>query len=219
MRFISFCVFMLSLSACAWSADATVAGGKTTATLPFEMVDNRVFVTVKVNGKGPFHFILDTGVGGAGITPEAARRLGLDIAAGDQGVGVGEKQVRMGKTHLDLVDIGGIQIRDLDAEVFPSEDNPLVFGKAPLDGIIGLPVFDNFVVCHDYLHKLLTLTIPEKFHYSGKGIVVPFTRPRQIPVIEGELDGVRGSFGIDTGARSSILLYGPFVEQNHLRTK
>src|SRR5581483_4796273 len=103
MRFISFCVFMLSLNACAWSADDTVAGGKTTATLPFEMVDNRVFVTVKVNGKGPFPFALDTPVGGAGTTPEAARRMGDNTAAGDLGVGVGEKHDRMGKSNLDMV--------------------------------------------------------------------------------------------------------------------
>jgi len=216
---ITSCLFALLLNASAWSADARVAGGKTSVTVPFEMVDNRVFVTVKVNGTGPFHFILDTGVGGVGITPEAARQLGLTPAAGDEVVGVGEKQVSMGKTHLDRVDIGGIQIRDLEAEVFPSEDNPPVFGKAPMDGIIGLPLFESFVVRHDYQHKLLTFTVPDKFHYHGKGMVVPFIRPRQIPVVEGELDGVRGHFGIDTGARSSLLLYGPFVEQNHLRTK
>jgi hypothetical protein len=48
---------------------------------------------------------------------------------------------------------------------------------------------------------------------------VHFERPRQIPVVEAELDGVRGKFGVDTGARSSLLAYGPFADRNKLKEK
>jgi hypothetical protein len=41
-----------------------MAGDRGTAALPFELIDNRVFVEVGLNGQGPFHFILDTGAGG-----------------------------------------------------------------------------------------------------------------------------------------------------------
>jgi hypothetical protein len=47
----------------------------------------------------------------------------------------------------------------------------------------------------------------------------PSDRPRYIPVVDAELDGVPGKFGIDTGARSALLAYGPFVEQNQLKEK
>ena len=50
-------------------------------------------------------------------------------------------------------------------------------------------------------------------------MIVSFDRPRQIPVVGGELDEIRGKFGVDTGARSSLLLYTPFVDQNRLREK
>ena len=46
-----------------------------------------------------------------------------------------------------------------------------------------------------------------------------FERPRQIPVVAASLDGVPGNFGVDTGARSSLLLYGPFCAQNNLQEK
>jgi hypothetical protein len=39
----------------------SMAGDRGTAALPFELIDNRVFVEVRVNGQGPFHFI---GAGG-----------------------------------------------------------------------------------------------------------------------------------------------------------
>jgi membrane-associated protease RseP (regulator of RpoE activity) len=38
-------------------------------------------------------------------------------------------------------------------------------------------------------------------------------------VVAGVLDGVAGNFGVDTGARSSLLLYGPFCAQNNLQEK
>ena len=29
----------------------------------FDLVDNRVFVDAKINGRGPYHLLLDTGAG------------------------------------------------------------------------------------------------------------------------------------------------------------
>jgi predicted metalloprotease with PDZ domain len=82
-----------------------------------------------------------------------------------------------------------------------------------------LALFRHVVVKHDYIHQVLTFTLPDKFSYRGRGVVVRFERPRQIPLVEAELDGVHGKFGIDTGARSSLLVYGPFAEQNKLQEK
>ena len=41
----------------------SIADGKTTTTLPFELIDNRIFVEEQLDGRGPFYFILDTGAG------------------------------------------------------------------------------------------------------------------------------------------------------------
>jgi hypothetical protein len=171
-----------------------------------------------VNGQGPFHFILDTGASGTIMRP-AAQRLGLKIVNESQQRGVGEKTVASGETHLNELQIGDAHFYDLDIGVLSDDDSAEVFGTQPLDGIIGLEVFQELVAKHDYIHKELTFTLPEKFNYRGSGSVVPFERPRQIPVIEAELDGVRGKFGVDTGARSAMLLYGPWTDSNHLRQK
>jgi hypothetical protein len=42
--------------------------------------------------------------------------------------------------------------------------------------------------------------------------------PRWVPLVDATLDGIRGKFEVDTGARLSLLPYGPFVDQNNLRT-
>jgi len=197
----------------------SIADGKTTTKLPFELIDNRVFVEVQLNGRGPFHFILDTGAGGFSIVDDVAQRLGLQVEDAGQESGMGEKKVRTGRTQIAKAQLGDLRFEDLEATVFPDGDSGNVFGKKPVDGIVGLKVFQQVVVRHDYIHMVLTFTLPDKFNYRGPGVIVHFDRPRQIPVVDAELDGVRGKFGIDTGARSSLLAYGPFVDQNKLKEK
>jgi hypothetical protein len=197
----------------------SIADGKTTTKLPFELIDNRVFVEVKLNGRGPFHCILDTGNGDFAIVDDVAQRLGLKVAEAGQESGVGEKKVSTGQTQIAKVQLGDLQFEDLEATVLPNLDLGNVFGKKSVDGIVGLDVFQQVVVKHDYIHMVLTFTLPDKFNYRGSGVIVHFDRPRQIPVVDAVLDGVRGKFGIDTGARSSLLAYGPFVDQNKLKEK
>jgi hypothetical protein len=197
----------------------SIAHGKSTTTVPFELVDNRVFVEVQINGRGPFHFILDTGAGGFSIIDDVAQELGLPVEGAGEENGVGEKSVRTRQTHVAQVQLGDLRLENVNATVFPGIDAGKVFGKQPVDGIVGLTVFERVVVKHDYVHRVLTFTLPDQFHYRGQGTVVHFERPIQIPVVEAELDGVRGRFGVDTGARSSMLLYVPFVEQNNLKEK
>jgi hypothetical protein len=197
----------------------SIAHGKRTTRLPFELIDNRVFVEVRLNGHGPFHFILDTGAGGFSIDDAVAQKLGLQVEDAGQGTGVGEKTVRVGRAHLAEAQIGDLRFEELTVGVFPGGDSGNVFGKKPLDGIVGLEVFQHVVVKHDYIRCVLTFTLPDRFSYSGRGVIVHFDRPRYIPVVDAELDGVPGKFGIDTGARSALLAFGPFAEQNQLKEK
>jgi hypothetical protein len=60
----------------------------------------------------------------------------------------------------------------------------------------------------------LTFFDPATYSYSGPGESVPFRRDGNIPVIHASFDGIDGDFGVDTGARSALILYGPFVA-NH----
>src|SRR5215472_11669194 len=66
---------------------ASAAGARPSAhpasfTLPFELIDNRVFIEVRLNGHGPYHFILDTGAEGT-ISDRVAQELGLKVQMQD----------------------------------------------------------------------------------------------------------------------------------------
>jgi hypothetical protein len=188
-----------------------VAESKTSFTLPFDLVDNRAFIEVRLNGRGPFHFLLDTGAGGVTVSTDVAQQLGLHVGDAGEGQGVGEKIVHAGQTHIAQLQMGALTLADMETNVMDLSDAPQVFGSKPFDGIMGWPVFERMVVKHDYVNRLLTFTAPDKFDYSGTGVIVRFERPRQIPVVAASLDGVAGNFGVDTG--------GPFCAQNDLQEK
>src|SRR5262249_2555271 len=95
----------------------SMVGGKTTSVMPFELIDNRVFVDAWIDDQGPFHLILDTGADGFSIADAVAKRLSLGVDDGGQGSGVGEKTVRVGRTHLARIRIGDLQFENVDARV------------------------------------------------------------------------------------------------------
>src|SRR2546428_9317447 len=57
--------------------------GQTSVTLPFRLLNNHVYIEAKVNGKGPYTFIVDTG-GHTLLSPRVAAEAGLKV----EGAGV-----------------------------------------------------------------------------------------------------------------------------------
>jgi hypothetical protein len=192
--------------------------GKDSFTTPFEMVDNRIFVDVRLEGRGPFKFILDTG-GGSALSVETARKIGAKRGAKVEGRGAGESVVKAWETSVRETSVGGLVLTDQDYSVFDFSDMRHVFGSQMFDGIIGLPLFRQAVVRVDYAQRLLTFTRPSKFSYGGGGAVVPFEMEGVIPIVRGEVDAVAARFGLDTGDRSAFTLKSPFVEEHKLREK
>jgi hypothetical protein len=190
----------------------------TSTSVPFTLFDGRPFVNLKLNGEGPFAFIFDTG-GNAVISPKVAERLHLSAGNADTGTGMGEKPVTATETTVQVLEIGDLRLSNLVFRVISMDDAPSVFGRQPVDGIIGLPILERVVVKIDYERMRLELTAPSAYRPGNHVSSVHFERVRSVPLVDGTLDGVSGKFGVDTGARLSLLLYGPFVDQNDLRTK
>ena len=72
--------------------DLEMAAGKTSFSIPFELVDNRIFIAVRINGKGPYHFLLDSG-GFGSISMQVARELDLPLGEEARGAGAGQNVV------------------------------------------------------------------------------------------------------------------------------
>ncbi|MDX6693749.1 MAG: hypothetical protein QOF02_1352 [Blastocatellia bacterium] len=208
-----------SSSSPARQSDSAAARGQSSTSLPFDLIDNRIFIDVRLNNRGPYRFIFDTGAV-AVVRPEVARELGLSIEGVTRGEGgVGEKTVERGSTRIASIEVGDVRLANQEFGVISFADDKAVFGSHKFDGIIGFPIFQRFVVEIDYQRQRLTFTPPAGFAYRGKGTIVPVELDGHLPQVAGEVDGLRGTFVIDTGARSSLILFGPFVEANDLREK
>jgi len=197
--------------------DFSLKEGKTATTVPFELVNNHIYVAVKLDGKGPFRLLCDTG-GANIITPELAAALGLKTEGALQGRGVGEKSEDVGLTKVAALEIGDATLHDQVFAVFPLGPFAAVEG-IPQSGLIGYEVFKRFVVKVDYEKSLLTLTVPSAYVPSGVGQVVPFKFNNHVPQVEGEIDGIPGRFDIDTGSRASLSLLAPFAEKHGLKVR
>jgi len=194
--------------------DFAIAGGKSSATIPFKLLNNHIYVEVKLDDKGPFRMLCDTG-GANIITPELAKELGLKAQGALQGRGVGEKSEDVGLVKLKSLEVGEATLSNQVFAVFPMKNFSAVEGIS-IDGLIGYEVFRRFVAKVDYEHHLITLTLPSAFTYKGEGTVVPFRFNAHIPQVDGAIDGIEGKFDIDTGSRSSLDLLGPFAEKHDL---
>jgi hypothetical protein len=130
---------------------------ETPLTVPFELLPSRhMVVEVKLNGKGPYRLIFDTG---------APMTLINNKIAKDSGV-TGAKTKRpafgvfgmMGPQEAKTLEVGTAKLDRASVIVM---DHPTVqaisdvFG--PIDGIVGFPFFARFKMTVDYQKKELTL--------------------------------------------------------------
>lgn len=113
-----------------------------------------VLECVKVNGKGPYTFLLDSGASETIVMPDAARDLGL------KGQMVPSETVgQVEKVKLDVLSVGEAQVRGLDICVYdPPQARPLKAANGgKLDGLLGRSFFDKFLLTVDYRSKQIKL--------------------------------------------------------------
>lgn len=194
--------------------DFAIAGGRPATTLPFQLANHHIYVDVRLNGKGPFRLLCDTG-GSNIVTPALARELGLEALGALEARGVGEKSEDVALTRVGTVELGDASVKDQLFAVLPLAGLDAAEGLT-VQGLIGYEVFKRFVVTIDYAARRLTLHDPRVFRPDGGGVAVPFTFDGHVPQVEGTLDGVAGKFWIDTGSRGSLAVFAHFADRHGL---
>jgi hypothetical protein len=190
---------------------AAAASPTAATTIPFTYVDNRIVVECKLDGRGPFAMVLDTGSPTIAVTPETARTLA--VAVHDAGVvtGAGNGTAKNGRAKIATVALGGLTFRQLDADVLDLTEIRTKLHFPRLDGIIGYPVLAHFATFVNVDDATIT------FERTARAIPANATRTRfagVIPEIHAMIDGIPGNVLVDTGDRSSLTLFGPFARRN-----
>jgi len=113
--------------------------------------ERRVLVEVRIDGKGPYRFVLDTRAAGGGrIRPELATQLGLKVVG--QAV-TGDPSGKNRRT-VDIVEAGSLAVGDLTVTgvklavgvLPPAPGRP----ETELDGILGVGLFADHLLTLDY---------------------------------------------------------------------
>ena len=193
-----------------------IEGGAKSVTLPIRLLNNHVYVQAKIDGKGPYTFIVDTG-GHTLIAPRVAKEVGLKVAGSGASSGAGEKVGTLGFTRYHEIALGGVRLTDQPAFVTDIYD-PSIEG-IPVDGMVGFELFARFAVRLDYGAKTMTITDFGAFDASNAGTRISFKFYDHLPAVDGLIDDMPARFDIDTGSRAEVDVTSPFVARQNLRAR
>jgi predicted aspartyl protease len=157
---------------------------------------HRMTAPVRINGEGPFPFVVDTGSNQTVISAELAGRLGL--ALGDPAALNGVAGVQMAPTARALLEVGPRRRRDATLSILAQAD---IGGS----GLLGLEDLDGQEVTLDFGAKALRIETGGRA-VNGLGSVALKARRRdgQLILVDASLAGTRLTAFLDSGAQNTI---------------
>jgi len=196
---------------------AIIAGGASSTTVPFRLINNHVYVKATVDGKGPYTFIVDTG-GHTLLSPHLISEVGLKPIGEAVTSGAGEKHGTTGFVHFGEIAIGGVRLLDQDG--FATEIYDKAIEGIPVDGMVGFELVRRMVTTIDYGRHTITFIRPERFEAGpDSGVRVPFVFYDHLPNVPGRIGDLPARFDIDSGSRSALDVTSPFVASHRLRDR
>lgn len=195
--------------------------------LSFIRESNLIIVPIKINGEGPYNFILDTGSESGMVFDKWV--IGEKNLVGARTVPVyaadGRKVTDLwvaNNLNIGLPGVSGVQQSMLVLqENFIDIEN--VIG-VQAHGILGSEIFNRFVVEVDYDNKLLKLYNPQDFKVPRGFRKIPITLENYRPFIKASIKqenkkNIDVNLLIDTGASSALFLDVKKYEDIHLPKK
>jgi predicted aspartyl protease len=164
-------------------------------TARMDVIHDKPYVMVMVNGKGPFRFVVDTGTGAqALVTPELAETLGLPAAGRahlNDPSGQGGKNAPV--VLIDSLEVAGVEFRGVRAvrHVVNGEDGAC-------DGLLGFTLFRDYLLTLDYPNRTMTLA-EGALTADGENRVLPFRMPDGVPIVALRIGALRIDALVDSG--------------------
>jgi predicted aspartyl protease len=186
--------------AIATGADGAAAGGSQSAVATRLDRIGRIIAPVMINGRGPYHFMLDTGANRTVLAESLLQQLDLPL---DQNhlisvIGVSGSAV-VATAQVHSLDAGALHFHDVQLPVL---SGPVLLG---IDGILGMDGLEGKLVSADFVKDQLTISQslgrPASFAYSV--IPVKFLSQRLL-MIDTYVGNVRAKAIIDTGGARTL---------------
>ena len=193
-----------------------ITTGKSYATIPFSMHNDFIVVAIKLDGKIPLNFILDTGASSAiVIYKEYTDFIGTNYERRLFFRGADRTQL-ISALLTESISIELPEVTATEQHILVLENNYIEFDKyagTKIDGILGMDLFRRFIVKIDYESKLIYLFEPKNHQYNTekyKGI--SFIKEKDKMYLESKIN-VNGDkeydvkWLIDSGAAMTVMLH------------
>jgi predicted aspartyl protease len=164
-----------------------------------EEANRRLTIPVRIDGSGPYAFMIDTGSQATAVTREINEGLRLRPAGTAMLVGMASRRA-VELVEVARLDIGSHTITDLAAPVLERE-------HVGADGIVGLDSLQDFRVLLDFRDQTIALENARQKNAGTRGFeIVVRARERlgQLLITDALVEGVRATVIIDTGAQTSL---------------
>ena len=188
--------------------------GRDKVTIPFEVYNNLIIISVTLNNTLPLKFVLDTGIRTTVLTEKSLTDL-LNVTYSRKitipGAG-GIKLVDAYVVNDVTISIGSITGRGHALLVL---ENDLLQLKNYLGvnvhGILGYELFSRFIIDINYDKKVLHVYNATTYKKKRRFLEIPITVEDTKPYLEANFiirgaDTVRGKFMLDTGASHTMML-------------
>ncbi|MEY2481269.1 MAG: hypothetical protein QOI04_2196 [Verrucomicrobiota bacterium] len=168
-----------------------------------------ILLPVRVNGAGPFEFILDTGAGTSLLTPELVRQLDVKTIGSKEGQSAGGK-ISVSLAQIDSLSVGDVCIEHVDVGIVDLSHVGKTIG-AKIDGDLGYNFLKHFRVTIDYRSSEIHFEDPKRVEQFGRKpqteVPIRLASPaKPLILIDVHANG-RGpfQFAIDTGTSTTAI--------------
>ncbi len=182
--------------ACSRSA----AAGELLIDVPFEVVDGRIYVDVRVNDAGSFRFAVDSGASGMARADVRLVRA-LNLPAGDAASNFdGVRTADEATVRFDALALGKVRREGIIA--ISRNYNARQTEAAAFDGILARDFFSDGLLAIDFPQRRLRFRRDHALLASDPD-TMPYTRAFRIPV---SIGAVTTQAQMDTGANVTLVL-------------
>lgn len=212
--FASTFILHLLFAGLSYGQQFTFKNGSKQNRINFIKIKNLIVIPILINGKGPFNFLLDTGVGPLIITDatliENEKVNELSIVK-INGLGAGEEITAFYTSDI-RIDIKNAFINDIPTLILKEDAfNFSDYLGIKIHGILGYYFFNSFIVKIDYLAKKITFRLAKAKPKRIKGTKITIELLGNKPYVSAliqtpELGSVSVKLIVDCGASHALSL-------------
>ena len=190
--------------------------------IPFDFSSNKIYVPARVNGHGPFSFIVDTGSIAMVVDNGCADSVGIRSRDRFDVHGAGDGALSASSASNIDFNVGDAALAKQQINVMPINTAISRSEGRRVDGLLGCPFFENFIVEIDYARREINFwrrqsAIPTSTVGDTLAIELErgniFTRAN---IILPDGEKITGRFVVDTGWRSAISLSTSFARDHRI---